>query len=212
MKTGMGAASESGRARNFIVAQRRDLGIELANTLMWRGSSPEETLHGPDDLLGWLASAKALPRAAVAGLRKWFAARPGDAAAVFDEAIELREIIYALLHSAASDSAPAPGDLRRFNRALASAPVRESLERANGGFGWRVEVRPAAAAMLAAALWSAADILAGADRARLRECANHRCLWLFLDDSKNRTRRWCSMQSCGNRAKAHRHYLRSRRG
>src|ERR1700735_2051557 len=37
-----------------------------------------------------------------------------------------------------------------------------------------------------------------------------RCGWLFIDDSKNASRRWCSMQSCGNRAKALRHYLRSK--
>jgi predicted RNA-binding Zn ribbon-like protein len=39
---------------------------------------------------------------------------------------------------------------------------------------------------------------------------NDQCGWLFMDDSKNGSRRWCSMQSCGNRAKAHRHYLRSK--
>jgi predicted RNA-binding Zn ribbon-like protein len=46
----------------------------------------------------------------------------------------------------------------------------------------------------------------------VRECANDKCLWLFLDDSKNGTRRWCSMSACGNRAKAHRHYARLKRG
>jgi predicted RNA-binding Zn ribbon-like protein len=52
--------------------------------------------------------------------------------------------------------------------------------------------------------------LVGPDSERVRECANNRCLWLFLDDSKNGTRRWCSMQACGNRAKAYRHYLRQK--
>jgi predicted RNA-binding Zn ribbon-like protein len=212
MNTGMGAANEFRRARSQVVAPRRDLGIELANTLMWRGSAPEETLHSLDDLLAWLTSTKALPAATVATLRRWFAARPAAGAATFAESIELRETIYTLLHAAASGTPAPPAALRRFNRALADAPARASLELANGEFGWRIEVQPAAASMLAPALWSAADVLAGSDRARLRECANHRCLWLFLDDSKNRTRRWCSMQACGNRAKAHRHYLRSRRG
>jgi predicted RNA-binding Zn ribbon-like protein len=46
--------------------------------------------------------------------------------------------------------------------------------------------------------------------ARVRHCANERCLWLFLDDSKSGTRRWCSMSACGNRAKAHRHYARQK--
>jgi predicted RNA-binding Zn ribbon-like protein len=43
---------------------------------------------------------------------------------------------------------------------------------------------------------------------RVRLCANEKCAWLFLDDSESGTRRWCSTSSCGNRAKAHRRFLR----
>jgi predicted RNA-binding Zn ribbon-like protein len=42
----------------------------------------------------------------------------------------------------------------------------------------------------------------------MRECGGSACTWLFLDHSRNRSRRWCSMETCGNRAKAHRHYRR----
>jgi len=96
------------------------------------------------------------------------------------------------------------------NHALHDAPPRAFLEQANGNYGWRIDAKPTAPGLLAPVLWSAADILVGPDSARVRECANHRCLWLFLDDSKNGSRRWCSMQMCGNRAKAQRHYLRSK--
>jgi len=47
---------------------------------------------------------------------------------------------------------------------------------------------------------------------RVRECDGAACTWLFLDQSRNRSRRWCSMESCGNRAKARRHYHRQRAG
>ena len=53
-------------------------------------------------------------------------------------------------------------------------------------------------------------VLAGPRLPLVRQCNNERCLWLFVDDSKSGTRRWCSMASCGNRAKAHRHYARRR--
>jgi predicted RNA-binding Zn ribbon-like protein len=96
------------------------------------------------------------------------------------------------------------------NRELNEAAPRAFLEPAGGAFGWRIEAKPSATGILAPVLWSAADLLVGIDSARLRECANQRCLWLFLDDSKNGSRRWCSMQACGNRAKAHRHYLRQK--
>ena len=46
---------------------------------------------------------------------------------------------------------------------------------------------------------------------RVKECDNETCRWLFVDMSKNRSRRWCDMKDCGNRAKARRHYRRTRR-
>ena len=50
----------------------------------------------------------------------------------------------------------------------------------------------------------------GYPRDKVRRCANPECGWLFLDDSRAGKRRWCSMLACGNRAKARRHYHRSR--
>ena len=61
-------------------------------------------------------------------------------------------------------------------------------------------------------LWAAAELLTSADRDRVRACASDPCRWLFLDLSRNRSRRWCSMEDCGNRAKARRHYARSKNG
>ena len=83
-----------------------------------------------------------------------------------------------------------------------------------GGFGWAVGSArfTDAAALLAPVLWSTGDLLAGNQLARVRECANSNCLWVFIDESKNGTRRWCSMSACGNRAKAHRHYTRKKAG
>jgi predicted RNA-binding Zn ribbon-like protein len=71
---------------------------------------------------------------------------------------------------------------------------------------------PSAGALLAPTLWSAADLLVGAQLHRVRQCANPECGWLFLDNSKSGNRRWCSMSACGNCAKAHRHYLRQKSG
>jgi predicted RNA-binding Zn ribbon-like protein len=206
----MSITANSRNSRNLIVVPRGDLSIEFANTVAWRGSTPTESLHTCDDVLAWVAFTKALPVRPVAELRKWFVTRPADAAMLLSNTLEMRETLYRLLHCVASASAPASEDLRRLNRALSAASPRVNLDFAGTGFGWRIEAKPTAAGILAPVLWSAADILVGPDSARVRECANNRCLWLFLDDSKNGTRRWCSMQACGNRAKAHRHYLRQK--
>jgi predicted RNA-binding Zn ribbon-like protein len=137
-----------------------------------------------------------------------------EAAAIFRGAIALRETTYRIFHAVASGSAPADGDLSELNRELKETPAREALQRIGGAFGWRVEGKPlaTASALLAPVLWSAGDLLAGPQLERVRECANGKCLWLFLDESKNGSRRWCSMTACGNRAKAHRHYARLKGG
>ncbi|WP_246485921.1 CGNR zinc finger domain-containing protein [Kribbella qitaiheensis] len=56
---------------------------------------------------------------------------------------------------------------------------------------------------------SAARLLEREDLTRLRECQDDDCGWLFLDQSKNKSRRWCSSGDCGNRARAKRHYERT---
>ncbi|WP_282607749.1 CGNR zinc finger domain-containing protein [Pelagibius sp. Alg239-R121] len=58
------------------------------------------------------------------------------------------------------------------------------------------------------ALSAVGVLTAQQELARIKICPSADCGWLFLDESKNRRRRWCSMETCGNRAKARRHYQR----
>jgi predicted RNA-binding Zn ribbon-like protein len=172
---------------------RPDLGLDFANTRFWRGSAEStETLRNPDDLRAWCRS-EGLPD------------RPWDEAALAD-ALALREAVYRIFAAAAAGAGPAEGDLERLNAALAAAPARTRLRRRDGGYDWAVE--RLATAPLAPVAWSAADLLTSPRLARVRLCANEKCRWVFLDDSKSGNRRWCSMSACGNRAKAHRHYAR----
>jgi predicted RNA-binding Zn ribbon-like protein len=203
-------AGKNFQVRHQIVIPRREMAIDYANTVAWRGSKPEDSLLDFAGLSAWLASAKVLPQVAVSGLPRLFASAQADPAKVWADAIALRETIYRLLHMTAAKLPLASNDLRRLNGALTEAPARSSLEYKEQGTGWVIELRPTAAGILAPVLWSAADLLTGPDLTRVRECANPQCLWLFIDDSKNGTRRWCSMQACGNRAKAHRHYQRKK--
>ncbi len=196
------------------MAPRRDLCLEFANTLAWRGGGPTESLHGLPDLVRWCASSGALLAGVIEASEAWAERHPAEASSIFRGAIALRETNYRIFHAIAGGNAPADDDLSALNRALKGTPARSALQSVNGGFGWRIEgARPTTApALLAPVLWSAGDLLTGAQLARVRECANDKCLWLFLDQSKNGTRRWCSMSACGNRAKAHRHYARRNSG
>jgi predicted RNA-binding Zn ribbon-like protein len=183
-----------------IPAPEDDLCLTFANTRYWRGTAaPSEELNEPDDLLGWAARSEHLPSTLLQ--------RFVQPARVFGAAIGLRETIYRCFAAAASGGAPNHTDLAALNRALAAAPARQTVLPG----GWEVGLpAPSAAALLAPVLWSAADLLGGSQLARVRQCANPDCGWLFLDHSKGGNRRWCSMSACGNRAKAHRHYRRQR--
>lgn len=66
--------------------------------------------------------------------------------------------------------------------------------------------------VLSAVLFSAIEIISEGVRDRVRQCPGPRCGWMFLDTSPGKRRRWCSMNSCGNRAKVQRHYQQAKSG
>jgi predicted RNA-binding Zn ribbon-like protein len=188
------------RPGEVIPAPDDDLCLGYANTRYWRGSAtPTEDLHSLDDLLRWAETTERLPPTLV---RRFD--RSSD---IFSDAMGLRETIFRCFAATASGGAPAEDDLTALNAALAEAPGRQHVRHG----GWDIGTpEPSAGTLLAPVLWSAADLLVGGQLARVRQCANPHCGWLFLDNSKSGNRRWCSMSACGNRAKAHRHYLRQK--
>ena len=200
------------RRYTFTAEMRDDACLDFANTLSWRGrAAPAETLAGAGALVRWLAGSAGLAGKVVGEIESWTQAHPKQAGTLLAEAVVLRETLYRIFRALADGEAAPNRDLVALNQALAAAPPRRRIAPAAPGYGW--QIGPAAISMptlLAPVLWSAGDLLASDRRRRVRLCANEQCLWLFLDESKAGTRRWCNMASCGNRAKARRHYQRSR--
>lgn len=194
----------------LIHTPRPDLCLDFANTLGGRGcAAPDETLHRVEDLFDWLAGSAGVEAGVLDAARRH--AGGAEAGLWFSDAIALREALYRLFSGLIAGAPSADPDLALLNRALAAAPARGEIASAESGFVWQVrETSAFAAGLLVPIAWSAADLLAQPDHARLRRCANDECLWLFLDHSKSGTRRWCDMASCGNRAKAQRHYRKRR--
>lgn len=187
-----------------------DLCLAFVNSRYWRGSPrPTEEFTAIGDVQGWVTthlpdSAPALARSVV----HWQAAEANRATA-FAAALGVREILYRALRAAAEGQTP---DITGLNLMLQQAAPRARLEMHDGRIGWSV-LPPSVdsvAELLSPVLWSAADLLAGPRRARLRVCANPACGYVFIDDSKTANRRWCAMAACGNRAKAQRHYQRAK--
>ena len=89
---------------------------------------------------------------------------------------------------------------KEFNADLHEAMARTQLVPENDGFTW---TWPDDVVVLERAIWpvvrSAADLLISGELDRVRECAASDCSWLFFDESRNRSRRWCSMSSSGTR-------------
>ena len=194
----------------LAAAPQDDTCLAFANTRMYRGApEPQDDLRTLDDLL---AKAPGLTGAARAALTAWAADNPDAAAALFTEAVALRELVFRLFATIAAGTPAAEADLAALNTALQAAPPRTRLARLGGEYVWQSHAAPTApaaaiaASLVAPILWSAADLLVEAPRRRIRICANPECGWLFIDASKNGTRRWCDMSACGNRAKARRHY------
>jgi predicted RNA-binding Zn ribbon-like protein len=182
-----------------------------ANTRYWRGSRPVETLAGIADLLAWLERSAGISAPATKGRAQWARTDHAQATRLFDQAIVLREAMYSAFSAMASAGRVRDGDFAVLRDALANTPSRDHIVRVNEGFAWRIEPqKPSVSSLLAPVLWSAGDLMTSPARRRIRRCANDDCRWLFLDVSKSGTRRWCDMATCGNRAKARRHYERSK--
>jgi predicted RNA-binding Zn ribbon-like protein len=131
---------------------------------------------------------------------------------VLRSARELREAMAAVLYAEADQRTPAAADIERLERRLheAERPRRLQWVTADSGvhgslqWQWRSDQVKAAGFPVWLLAQAASRLMLSDDLERVRACEADSCRWLFLDTSKNHTRRWCNMKVCGNRAKARR--------
>jgi predicted RNA-binding Zn ribbon-like protein len=196
-----------------VSAPRDDLCLGFVNTRYWRGSpAPTDDLRTIGDLLAF-AAAGGVDAALIDALAAHWQAHPLASDLALAAAIEVREGLHRIFAAIAEGGAAAGADLAALNAALAAAAERTRMALRDRAYVWEITLPGRnAVGLLSPVLWSAADLLAGPRRGRVRQCANPLCRWVFLDETKGGNRRWCSMAACGNRAKAHRHYLKRKQG
>jgi predicted RNA-binding Zn ribbon-like protein len=184
--------------------------LDFVNTIDPReGLDRVEHLGAFDDLVKWAQRAGVL-RAGEA--RRVAREADGDrsaAARAFHRAVALREATYAVFGAVAARRPVPAGDLQELQTAYREAVAHASLVAMARGFEWRSN------GGLDSVRWriarDAVALLESPNLGRVRRCpGSGDCGWLFLDSSKNATRRWCSMEGCGNRAKLRR-FLRRRK-
>jgi predicted RNA-binding Zn ribbon-like protein len=183
--------------------------LDFANTMEWHASDhPQDKLHDYKDLIAWAEAAAVLSPDQANLARQMAQEKPPAAGAALKRAIQLREAIYRLFVDVSENRMAGDEDLAFLNKSLQESLSHLQVVPTPSGFAWDWAETPLDFDQI---LWSiarsAGELLTSAKLGRVRQCADDRgCGYLFIDTSRNRSRRWCSMESCGNRAKAQRHY------
>lgn len=186
-----------------------ELCLDFVNTVgAHKSNHPSEYLANYADLVAWSRHAGVLNQHTAQQLLDEATRRPTAAKTVFQRAIKLREALYRIFTALALDTASLSADLDLLNETLAVVLPYARVVSTQTGFRWGWSNQIGLDRMVWFIARSAADLLTTGNLERVRQCGDATCGWLFVDTSKNHSRRWCDMNDCGNRAKSHRHYKR----
>jgi len=177
------------------------------------GPKPTERLTSYGELVFWTRRCGLLTEVEAARFTALGQKHPRAGATALKAALRFREAAFRMLLALAAEAEPAAADLAEVNRVVNEAQAGLELVPVAGHYhlDWRDSgSRPQQL------LWRVARALAtlmtSDQLLTVRVCAGEACGWLFLDQSRNHLRRWCSMSDCGNRAKARDFYKRQRTG
>ena len=186
------------------------LALDFANTVGGTHVSPtHEHLRDYGDIVRFAELAGGLAPSVAKRLAQRAERDSRRASAVYELGIALREAVWAVFSALASGDVPRESDLALIGDAAAAGAARSRLVYDRDGVGWSL---PSDSDELERPLWeiarSAAELLTSDEHDRIKECASTTCEWVFLDRSRNHSRRWCDMSDCGNRAKARRFHAK----
>jgi len=185
--------------------------LDFVNTTPNHQNPSEDYLDSYVDLVSWGLDVGLLNMDEAQRLWEVANQRPSQAAALHQKAVTLREAIYRILLSITKQQTPESADMDTLNAALAETMSHMRMIPSDNGFAWAWDGDTSHPEyLLWRVAWSAGELLMSDSLKYLRKCDG--CDWMFLDTSRSRRRRWCDMNTCGNRAKARRHYTRTRGG
>ncbi len=184
--------------------------LDFVNTEPVHGGQRVDLLGGFADLAGWLeATGELPPDSARHAVERWSGSAEGRRA--FREGLRLRAALRAGAERLAAGKPAGEEMARAVNRVLAFRPAYPQLVREGKGYTSRTEpVSKSPLHLLAPVAESAAWLLLHGDGSLVRRCEGTQCVLLFYDTTRNKSRRWCSMEGCGSRAKAAAYYRRTR--
>jgi predicted RNA-binding Zn ribbon-like protein len=184
-----------------------DIVLDFVNTVTGRNGRPRDWVPSFEALADWAAATGLLPKSQCEALKKRSKHAPSEAAMALTTARQLREVLYGVLTRCVEGRSVERKDLQHLHQSWCQAVACHALQSVRGS------IRPVLTPSLTdlGALGNvlamrAMDLLQEVPATRLRQCAGPNCAWLFIDTSKAGRRRWCDMTTCGNDAKARRHY------
>jgi predicted RNA-binding Zn ribbon-like protein len=187
-----------------------ELAVDFANTV-YAPAGGGSTLARWADLVDFLAATGTIAATAVAPLRARQQATPGACALALSEALALRSTLRQILPALSAGKPMRPGWVHAINQILR---FETGCPRIVGGRDrFRLAFSPSddrPVRLLGPIVHSAARLIVAGVNAKVRKCANPRCILYFRDTSRTGRRRWCSMAGCGNRAKVSAFLARSR--
>jgi predicted RNA-binding Zn ribbon-like protein len=193
-----------------------DVSLDFVNTLGWRLTGyPREYLRSYEDLLDWGRQAGLLALEETEDLSWEATLDPEGARETLSRALALREAIHRLISAHIAGESQDENDLSALNRELSIALSHLRVMPADGAYSWGWDRSgDEGKTPLDSPLWrvaqSAAQLLTSEKLGRVKLCAGEGCGWIFLDESRNSSRRWCDSRDCGNRERVRRHLARKR--
>ena len=194
---------ESEKTKKFVFIGG-DLSLNFTNTVgNFDSEKPSEHIHSFADLAAWSEQSGLVSDGESKRLLNEAEQNPKKAKAVLARAVALSESLHRIFSDVASDKKPKNKDLDILNEELSEAMRQARIFIEEDDFVWdwteaQLDV------MLRRVARTAAELLTSDKIKRIRRCADDVCGWLFLDTSKNRSRRWCAMGDCGNLHKSRR--------
>ena len=199
---------ESTRTLETLETVGGALCLDFVNTINSRIDPEHDYLMQYSDLAGWAQKMGILSPTQSKRLQKRAKKNIDDARSAFHAARTLRELLYRLFSKAARGTEPSRKDMEIFVVFYGEAFSRGHFDKKETHYTTSWNVDRSLDDLLWPIIHSAGDLLLSEELGQVKECPG--CGWLFLDTSKNQSRRWCSMNTCGARDKMRRYHKKQR--
>ena len=182
--------------------------LDFINTVNTRPRPEHDYLMNYSDLADWAHKLGVLSARETKQLRAWEPAHLKEAGTVLQRARSLREFLYRLFANTARESKRNGQEISEFPRYYGQAVADSQLVKKGDQYSFTWSIDETLSGLISQIIYSAGELLLQGKLQQVKECPG--CGWLFLDTSKNQSRRWCSMNSCGARDKMRRYHKRQR--